>query len=78
MGWTRASAGRSPASWLAFTPMPTTTRPSRTSARMPASLRPSTTTSFGHRTTASGQAAAATASATTSASGGSRSGGVFG
>ena len=50
VGATRASAGRSPASWFAFTPMPTTTSPSRTSARMPASFRPSTTTSFGHRT----------------------------
>ena len=72
VGATRASAGRSPASWFAFTPMPTTTSPSRTSARMPASLCPSTTTSFGQRTPPRATPRSATASATTSVSGGSR------
>ena len=63
-------AGRSRSSWLTFIPIPHTTRPPVASSRIPATLWPSTSTSFGHFTSigtpASRSSAAATASPATS------------
>ena len=48
----RVLAGRSRGSWLTLIPIPQTTAPPEASSRIPATLRPSTRTSFGHFTSA--------------------------
>ena len=77
------AARRGNASARTLSPMPTTTAPAPSaSARMPASLRSSTTTSFGHFTRASNPATARTASVAATAAASvtrcSRSGGSAG
>ena len=62
----RASAGSSAAVWFTFSPTPSTTTPSRASASTPATLRPSTSTSFGHLSCAERPSAASTACAAAS------------
>ena len=63
----RASIGRQLASaWLTFRPIPRTTACSRASARTPATLRPSTSTSFGHLMPAERPSARSTVSAVAS------------
>ena len=62
-GWV-GRCGSSSADCETLIPIPSTTRPSRASARMPATLRPSTSTSFGHFTSGSTPASSASACAT--------------
>ena len=56
-----ARSGSCSAVWCTLIPIPRTTRPSRASARIPATFRPSISTSFGHLTV--GTTAATSASA---------------
>ena len=53
VGGLAVSFGSSSVAWLTFTPIPSTTRPVLASGRIPTSLRPATTTSFGWRSWAS-------------------------
>ena len=70
----RVSAGSSSVVWLTLTPIPSTTRPTLASGRIPATFRPSIRTSFGWLSSAAtpvcSRSAAATASPATSESSG--------